>query len=905
MSVQRLLIGRYWSIYSKVMIFTAFLCLAMLGLDLRQTWMARDARLQEAVTETDNLVHSVAQHVQDVFETTDGELKGMRQSLGIEGRDPVALLHLEQRMRARLANQRLFHGLSLLDEHGDPIVTTLDVGIFDRLHMPNYADRAFFRYHREHDDDVAFVGPPVRTKDDEDWVITLSRRFNYPDGRFAGTVTASISINLFRRFFETFNLGEKGGFALEDGQGMLILRLPFDVRYIGRDVSHGDFYRQVPRDAEAGSLEFTSGFDGGPRRLGSFRRVPGFNLITVAAFNKDEVLAGWWRGTKVHLIWLAIIGGFVVILGYRLVVQIRDRVAAEAVAHKLQFEAGQHHILEAERRVYERELEKTNAELEQLAGDLTRARDEAEQASRAKSRFLAGMSHELRTPLNGILGYARLLQMEGGLNVVQSERLGAMLEAGTHLLEMIHCVLDLSEIESGRVELQSTDVDMRRLAGACLDLVRPSAEEKGLALSLSIQPGVPLRVRTDPTRLRQILLNLLGNAVKFTIRGGVQMRIGGGANDGMLRFEVIDTGPGVAAQQRHRLFQDFQRLDTEATRVIEGAGLGLFLSAQLTALMGGLVSYEDNPTGGSVFRLELPLMAGAIAMLLPATAVAGGVAEAGAVPASLRALHVLVVDDVLLNRDIASSFLRLSGHQTTCVEGGAEAVVAAKATDFDVVLMDVRMPEIDGLEATRRIRALEGRRGMVPIVALTAQAFKEQIEACRVAGMDNHLAKPFDPETLLAAVMHAAAMGVDRDKQRIALSAGDAVVSAAIILATEAELPICDVKVFEDTVRFLAPKAVASYMQTIVEGGEALLRALREPNALTGSGDELAGAAHSLTGSAGMFGFTRVADLGRRFERAVQSGAAETPALSDDLGAAIEASLKAIRDRKRVAMQVG
>jgi CheY-like chemotaxis protein/HPt (histidine-containing phosphotransfer) domain-containing protein len=364
-----------------------------------------------------------------------------------------------------------------------------------------------------------------------------------------------------------------------------------------------------------------------------------------------------------------------------------------------------------------------------------------------------------------------------------------------------------------------------------------------------------------------------------------------------LLIEVVDTGPGISVKDRRRLFQDFERLDAVATRTVEGSGLGLALASRIATLLGGCLGHQDNPAGGSVFWLELHL--DSVAESPPPMP---PVEDTLALPPV--ALHVLVVDDVAMNRDIAGSFLRAAGHKVTCVDDGAQAVTAVQSTDFNVVLMDVRMPEMDGLEATRRIRALEGPRARVPIVALTAQAFTEQVAECRKAGMDSHLVKPFDPDTLLSAVLRANGAGPTRGENFDSGSMQEAISAAATVPIIGSELLICNLTAFDRTTCYLAPEAVASYLEAIAERGEALLRGLRGPDALVQTADKLAEAAHTIAGSAGLFGFERLTAVGRRFERAVQAGAAEAPALAEGLSAALEATLHTIHERPRVALNV-
>jgi len=563
---------------------------------------------------------------------------------------------------------------------------------------------------------------------------------------------------------------------------------------------------------------------------------------------------------------------------------------------------------EHERDAYEQQLEKSNTDLALLTVDLGQARDNAERATRAKSRFLAAMSHELRTPLHGILGYVQLMRMEGDLSDVQFARVEAMLRTGNHLLEMIQGVLDLSEIETEGFELKLADINLRRVGAACLDLVKPMAEAKGLTIGLSIESAVPHEARTDPARLRQVLLNLLGNAVKFTFQGSVSLFIRAMLDGTSLRFEVRDTGPGVLPEQQHLLFQRFARLDSSAAATVEGAGLGLSLSAQLAVLLGGRVGHHDNPTGGSVFWLELPLLPSTNVTVLPAGELISDLTLAQPAPFPLRGLKVLIVDDVAINRDIAASFIRAAGHEPVCAENGVEALTAAAVGDFDIVLMDVRMPIMDGLEATRRIRALKGTRGRVPIVAMTAQVFTEQVWECRTAGMDCHVAKPFTLDSLLAALAqgyqtgrrHAGSSGQSEPPvppklhEPIALANG-APTRALAMAVLDLEDLIFDEVMFNATTEFLTPEEVTSHMHTLAVRGGALLQNLRALDGAIAAGGELAEATHALAGSAGMFGFKRLASEGLCFERAIQTSAQVTPAATESLIKTLEITLQEMR----------
>lgn len=374
------------------------------------------------------------------------------------------------------------------------------------------------------------------------------------------------------------------------------------------------------------------------------------------------------------------------------------------------------------------------------------ARNKAVAANGVKARFLAAISHEMRTPLNSIMGNAELLDRTADLPAAEVRRVQAIRASGETLAELIDDVLDFTQIDTGRIEIHRDDLDLTAICREALIRAQTLADGKPIEFKLSIAPDVATPRIGDARRIQQMLRQLLGNAIKFTPVGVIELDVR--LDGGQVLFAVSDTGVGIDCCELPRVFQPFCQGDETTTRRFGGAGLGLAITRGIVDAMGGEAGVESRFGYGSRFWFRLPL---------EASHRARSTASVVCLPAVDAPLRALVVDDHPVNRDLAATFMQALGFEVVCADDGRQAVEAMKSGWFDVVLMDLHMPVMDGLEATRAIRALAGARGQTPIVALTASASDEAIEECRRAGMNGHLAKPIRGEALAVALQEALA----------------------------------------------------------------------------------------------------------------------------------------------------
>ena len=381
--------------------------------------------------------------------------------------------------------------------------------------------------------------------------------------------------------------------------------------------------------------------------------------------------------------------------------------------------------------------------------ELVTAKEAAEAGARAKSSFLATMSHEIRTPLNGVLGMAALLR-RSGLSSEQMECVETIRSCGDALLSIIDDILSFSKLETGMVEIEQLPFGLARLVTSAVRVSLGPAQAKGLELAFELDPDLPPFVRGDEKRIRQVLLNLLSNAVKFTLQGSVRLRVRG-SEDGSqprLRFEVTDTGIGIPDSAKDRLFKEFLQGDASINRRFGGTGLGLAISKRLIEAMGGVIGVISAPGTGSTFWFEIPLQA--------AEEATAEVEQATGGPDAETALRILVVEDMAVNQKVAKGMLRSLGHRVDIAKDGEAALAKVQSRPYDLIFMDMRMPRMNGLEATAAIRALESSKS-IPIVAMTANVFATDRDTCLADGMDDFVGKPINVPDLAAAIARASA----------------------------------------------------------------------------------------------------------------------------------------------------
>jgi len=716
----------------------------------------------------------------------------------------------------------------------------------------NISDRDYFKVLRNSPDQLTFVGSPVENRGTGTWDIFIARRVNGLHGEFSGLILAAMSLDYFEDFYKSISLGEGSAESLLRDDGTLLARYP-RTSEIGKVVAIGGSSGLL--QSGGGTIREKSPVDG-LMRIKAIRKLSGVPLSILTTQTEGSVLRRW-RSTVGLL--LGFTGSMALVLIFAATVILRKWKQQELLA-------------KAQSEKIEAEKAKALAETELLR----QQERTAEAANKAKSNFLATMSHEIRTPMNAVLGLTSSL-LETNLSRDQRESVHAIHVAGDNLLGILNDILDFSKLEAGNLTLESLPFSPASLVGSTLSVVGASAAAKGLEVRVETAPDLPQGLLGDGGRIRQVLLNLASNAIKFTPAGEIAIKVSCISQSGIsarVCWSVSDTGLGIAEDRVGALFKDFVQADSSVSRKFGGSGLGLAICRRLLEQMGGEIHVESQLGTGSRFYFELTLP---IAKLAPAALQeddTSAVLLKQRIADSGRPLRVLVVDDNQTNRFVASKMF--SGFDVAFVEAenGAEAIAAVANNSFDVVFMDMHMPEMDGLSATRAIRALGKKTAHLPIIAFTANAFADDREACARAGMNDFVAKPVRKKFLLQATLRALWEN-DAAVLRGDVSSDDADSKGASPLLPTAsdDIESFDRATFDTLVTELDMEGATETLGIFVEDTRHRLEEFSKL-AVGENRKHVKLQAHSLKSTAATFGFQRLAGLAKQIE-------AEAPYISE------------------------
>jgi signal transduction histidine kinase/FixJ family two-component response regulator/HPt (histidine-containing phosphotransfer) domain-containing protein len=855
-----------WWIYASA----ALLILVLTAADIAVVLNLRENSLRSAERTLENSSRTLAEEADRAFQSVDLVLSNLIEKIeaaGVVDSDSYDRLMSTNAVYLLLREQ--LNGLPQLD------AITLIRADGKLINFSRYwpipevdiSDRDYFQALKSDPTRKSFIGAPVQNRGDGSWTIYLARRVNGPDGRFAGLVLGAMTMKYFEDFYHSVRPGESSAISMIRDDGVLLTRYPASSA-IGQSFPETGGQRAL-RGGAQGTIREPSPIDGSIR-IKAAAQVPNYPLVILVTMGIDEALGNW---PSIAITLSVITAGCSIAVAF----------AAATIGRW-----SRHQQVLAQ--VKEEQAAAENARIAAEAELLRERERHADAANRAKSSFLAMMSHEIRTPMNAVLALAGTL-LDEPLPPEQRRIVTTIRDSGDDLLRILNDILDYSKMEAGRIALESLAFAPATLCQNVTAIMAARAAAKGLFLREEVGPDLPPLLLGDAGRIKQILMNLVSNALKFTTAGGVTITTRCCARDdnqATLEWRVSDTGIGIPAEKLENLFKEFSQADNSIARRFGGTGLGLAISKRLVDQMGGTITIDSAEGKGTTFSLRLSLP------ITTARQPEAGAEHANGEQKLVEALtqlgrpaRILVAEDNPTNQFVMAQLLKSFDIRVHVVNDGIEAIEAAAAIAPDLIFMDMQMPEMDGLEATRVLRKRRGRLATLPIIALTANAFAESAAACREAGMNDFIVKPIKKERLIGAILNAL-LGAEKKAPP-----GQASISCASVF------PPLDPKAWAELVADLGQDGAREMVAIFIVETRARLARLQ-----TGCSDaaDFEREVHTLKGAARTAGAAELGDLAATLEaRLSQSQDRDCPELPH-LRAAFDAYVAAVGTRMRPAV---